>query len=183
MIIAETVLTLRWMKLFEVVWTCMYEPFQDDNKSMILAETALTLSRTMLFGIVCKRTHASTTPEPSISMIIAETVLALSWVMLFDIVREHTHQPRPIKVWDYSWGGACIAMDDAIRNRLQTYTWSTPRPAKSTIIAEAVLMLSWTMLQEIVCKNTHDPPWHINVYDYHSWEGAYVDMDDAFWNR
>ena len=69
---------------------------------MIIAETVLTLSWTMLFGIACKRTHASTAPEPSTSMIIAETVLALSWVMLFDIVREHTHQPRPIKVWDYS---------------------------------------------------------------------------------
>ena len=48
-------------------------------------------------------------------------------------------------------------MGDAIRNRLQKYAWRTPGSSKSTIIAEMVLTLSWTMLFEIVCENMNNP--------------------------
>ena len=132
-------------------------------------------------------------------MIIAEMVLTLSWMklfgnrlsmyawaipILFETVRECMHKPRrPIKVWDYSWGDAYIVIDNAILNRLQPYTWSTPRQAKYMIIAEAVPIFAWTMLLAIVCKNTHDAPWHIENYYYYSCEGACIAMDGAIWNR
>ena len=101
-----------WSRLNMYVWA-----IPGRYKSMIIAETALTLSWTMLFGIVCKRTHASTTPEPSTSMIIAETVLALSWVMLYDIVREHTHQPRPIKPWMMLFEIVCKRIRDPLHDQ------------------------------------------------------------------
>ena len=116
---------------------------------------------------------------------------------------------RIIKTYDYSWDGAYIAMDDAIWNRLQTYARRIPVPSKSRIIAETVLALSCTMLFEIVCKCTHNPlqerlrgclhchgrcniksfaevrmthPGPTKIYDC-SRDGAYIVMDDAFWNR
>ena len=63
--------------------------------------------------------------------------------------------PRTIKIYDYSWDGAYIVMEDAIRNRLQKYAWPTPRPSKAMIIAETVLALSWAVLFKIVRKCTH----------------------------
>ena len=77
---------------------------------------------------------------------------------------------RTIKIYDCSWGGAWILMDDTIWNRLQQYAWPTPGPSESMTIAETVLSLSWTMLFEIVCKCTHYPPQdHQNLWLQLGW--------------
>ena len=55
--IAETVLTLSWTMLFEIVCKVRITHSRTTSKSMIIAETVLTLSWTMLFEIVCKCTH------------------------------------------------------------------------------------------------------------------------------
>ena len=65
--------------------------------------------------------------------------------------------PGTITIYDYSWDGAYIVMDDAILNRLQNYAKPIPGLSNSIIIAEMLLTLSWTMVFEIVCKRTHDP--------------------------
>ena len=57
MIIAETMLTLSWTLLFEIVCRSTHDPLQDHPKSMIIAETVRTWSWVMLFEIVCKSTH------------------------------------------------------------------------------------------------------------------------------
>jgi hypothetical protein len=68
-------------------------PLPGTSKSRIIAETLLTLSRTMrLFEFVCKRMH-DPTPAPSKAMIIAEIVLTLSRTTLFEIVWKRTGDP------------------------------------------------------------------------------------------
>ena len=46
-------------------------------------------------------------------MIIAETALSLSWVMLLKIICEHRIlNSRTMKLYDYTWDGAYVVMDD-----------------------------------------------------------------------
>ena len=58
----------------------------------------------------------------------------------------------------------------------------TPGPSQFMIIAEMVLMLSWTMLFEIVSKSMHDPLPEPKSYD-RSWDRPYIVMNDAIRNR
>ena len=105
-------------------------------------------------------------PGPFKFMIMAEAVLTCQGrcsLKLF--VNVHMTYSRTIKIYDYSWDGAYIVMNDAIWSRLQMCVLPIPGPWKSMIIAEMVLTLSWTMLFEIVCKHTryplqdHTNPW------------------------
>ena len=58
----------------------------------------------------------------------------------------------------------------------------TPGPSQFMIIAEMVLILSWTMLFEIVSKSMHDPLPEPKSYDC-SWDRPYIVMNDAIRNR
>ena len=73
-------------------------------------------------------------------------------------------------------------LDDDIWNRLQTYAWPILRPSQSAIIAETVLILSWTMLFESFANVHITYSRTIEIYDC-SWDGAFTVMDDAIWNR
>jgi len=122
-------------------------------------------------------------PGPFKFMIIAEAVLTCQGrcsLKLF--VKVHVTYSRTIKIYDYSRDGAWIVIGDAIWNRLQKYAWPTPGPSTYMNIAETVLTLSWTMLFEIVCKIRMDHCRTNQTYDY-SWDGAYIVLGDAIWNR
>jgi hypothetical protein len=117
----------------------------------------LGILRQPFFRTPC-RTDSTAGRDSTTGRAGAEDMLTLSWTMLFEIACKSTHvHSRTIKIYDYSWDGACIIMDDTIRNRLQKYAWPTPGPSGSMIIAQTMLTLSWTMLFEIVCRSTRGP--------------------------
>ena len=72
-----------------------------------------------------------------------------------------------------SWDRAYIGMADAVWNHSQTFALPCPGSSKSMIVAKTVLTLSWTMLSHSRIIRTCD----------YSWDGAYIVMDDALWNR
>ena len=112
------------------------------SKSRIIAGTMLTLSCTMLFAIVCKRTRNPLQDHQNLWLWL-RCCLHCHWrcnVKSFAKVR--MTRPGTIKIYDCGWDGAYIVMDNAIWNRLQTYALPNPEPSQSTIIADTVLKLS-----------------------------------------
>ena len=122
---------------------------------MIRAGMELTVSWTRLFEIVCNRWNDPLQDHRNIWLCRRRCLhdQIRRYFKLFAKVR--MSHSRTIKIYDCSWGGAWILMDDTIWNRLQQYAWPTPGPSESMTIAETVLSLSWTMLFEIVCKTRH----------------------------
>jgi hypothetical protein len=154
-IIAEVVLTLSWVVLFETVAkVCMTHSriIQIYNYSW---DGADIVTDDAIWN--CLQKYTWPTPAPSKCMLTAETVLTLSWTMLFKIVCKSMQGPFQDHLNLWLWLKQClIVMDDAIWNRLQKYACPTPGPSKSVIIAEMVLALSWVMLFEIGCKCLHN---------------------------
>ena len=137
---------------------------------------------------ICHRLQTYTWPtaRPSKAMIIAETALSLSWVMLLKIICEHRIlNSRTMEIYDYTWDGAYVVMDDGCYLKLfAKYAWATTSPLESMIIADTVFPWSWTMF-EIVREKVHvymADSRTVEIYDY-VWDGAHNVMDDAIWNR
>jgi hypothetical protein len=159
---------------------------------MIIAETVLTLSWVMLFEIVREHMHQPRQDRQNLGLQLRRCLHCHGWCYSKSFANVAMIHSTTSKIYDYSWGGAYIVMDNATWNRLQKYAWPTlapstnimiiiiaekvltlpwttlfeivcnyavptPGPYKSMIIAETELTLSWTMLFEIVCKCKHDP--------------------------
>ena len=127
------------------------------SKSMIVAETVLTLPWTMLFEVVCKCTHYPLQDYQNPWLQLGRCLHCHGQCHSKSFANVHITHSGTITIYDYSWDSAYIVMDYAISNRLQMYALSIPGPSTSMIIAETVLALSWTMQFEIVCKCTHCP--------------------------
>ena len=139
-----------WNRLQKYAW-----PTPGPSESMIIAETVLTLSWTLLFGIVCKCTYYSL--QDHLWLWLRRCLHWHGRCYLKSFANVRISHSRTIEIYDSSWDSAYIVMDDASWNRLQTYTLPTPGPSTSMIIAEMVHTLSWAMLFEIVRKCTHYP--------------------------
>ena len=145
-IIAETVLTLTWTMLFEIV--CKVERMTHFRTIDIYDYSwdGVTLSWKLQFETVCKLTHFPLLHHQTLWLQLRRCLHSHGRCYLKSLANVRITHSRTMQIYDYSWNGAYIVMDDAIWNRLRTYAWSTPGPSKSMIIAETVLTLSRTML-------------------------------------
>ena len=151
-----------WDRLQTYAW-----PTPGPSKSMIKAETVLTLPWTMLFGIVGKRTHDALQYHQNLRLrlYLRRRLHCHGRCYLKSFANVRMVHSRTIKMYDLGWDGAYIVMGDDIFDLLQRYEWPTLAAFKSMGVAETVLTLSWTMLFEIVCKHTryplqdHTNPW------------------------
>ena len=130
------------------------------SKSRSTAETVLTLPWTMLFEIVCERTHDPLHDYHFFWLLLGRcnSLWCHGRCYSKSVAKVRMIQPGTIKIYDfyYTWDCACMVIDDAIWNRLKTYAAPTPDPSKAMIVAETMPTLSLTMLFKIVCNCKHD---------------------------
>jgi hypothetical protein len=175
MIIAEAVLTLSWTMLFEIVCNNTYDPLKNYwNLWLELGRCLHWQSWTILFGIVRKITHGPLKDNQNIWLCLKRCLHCHARCYLKSFAKVRVTRSTTIEIFDYSWDSAYLVMNDAIWNRLQTYAWSKPGPSKSMIMAEPVLTFT--------CKVRMAHPGTIKICGC-SWDGAYIVMDEAIWNR
>ena len=127
------------------------------SKCMIIAVMVLALPWTVLFSVVCNSKHDALQDHQNLWLWLAQSLHSNGGCYWKSFAKVSMTHAGTIKIYNYSWDGAYIVMNDAIFNRLQKYEGPIPGLSNSMIIAEAVLKLSWTMPFEIVCKSMHDP--------------------------